>query len=80
MATLVVKNLPEQLHERLRTQAQLHHRSVTKEVVALIEQGLLAPRTSAPRGDAQPLPPLVRLPGGPLTNEWIEAAIFEGQE
>ena len=79
MSTLVVKNLPEQLHERLKVQAQQHHRSITKEAIALIEQGLLAPRTTAPQADAL-LPPLVRLPGGPLTNAWIEAAIADGRK
>ncbi|HWH80841.1 MAG TPA: Arc family DNA-binding protein [Burkholderiaceae bacterium] len=78
MPTLVVKNLPEPLHERLKEQARQHHRSMNKEVVALIEQGLLAPRsTLAP---ARPLPPLVRLPTGPVTTEWIEAAITEGRD
>ncbi len=76
MSTLVVKNLPAQLHERLKAQAQQHHRSITKEAIALIEQGLLAPRVGAPEAE---LPPLVRLPGGPLTTEWIEAAIADGR-
>ena len=79
MSTLVVKNLPQQLHERLKAQAQQHHRSITKEAIALIEQGLLAPRATSSHGDAPPLPPLVRLPGGPLTTEWIEAAIADGR-
>ena len=77
MSTLVVKNLPDQLHERLKVQAQQHHRSITKEAIALIEQGLLAPRLTAAQTDA--LPPLVRLPGGPLTTEWIAAAISDGR-
>ncbi|HEY8708894.1 MAG TPA: Arc family DNA-binding protein [Burkholderiaceae bacterium] len=78
MSTLVVKNLPDQLHERLKAQAQQHHRSITKEAIALIEQGLLAPRATASGAEAS-LPPLVRLPGGPLTAEWIEAAIADGR-
>ena len=77
MPTLVVKNLPEPLHERLKVQARQHHRSMNKEVIALIEQGILAPPlTSAP---LRPLPPLVRLSTGPVTTEWIEAAIAEGR-
>lgn len=79
MSTLVVKNLPEQLHVRLKAQAQQHHRSITKEAIALIEQGLLAPRATGSQADAPPLPPLVCLPGGPLTTEWIEAAIADGR-
>lgn len=78
MPTLVVKNLPQPLHERLKAQAQEHHRSMTKEVVALIEQGLLAPRST--RAPARQLPPLVRLSTGPVTTEWIEAAIAEGRD
>lgn len=78
MPTLVVKNVPEPLHERLKEQAQAHHRSVNKEVVALIEQGVLAPR--AARRPARPLPPLVRLSTGPVTTEWIEEAIAAGRD
>ncbi len=80
MPTLVVKNLPELLHARLKAQAQQHHRSMTKEVVALIEQGLLAPRAEASGTDGRPLPPLIRLASGPATTEWIEAAIADGQK
>lgn len=78
MPTLVIKNLPEPLHERLKEQARQHHRSMNKEVVALIEQGLLAPRST--RAPARPLPPLVRLSTGPVTTEWIEAAIADGRD
>lgn len=79
MPTLVVKNLPEQLHERLRAQAQEHHRSMTKEVIALIEQGLLAPNVAA--NQAKPaLPKLRRIKGGALTAEWIASAIADGRK
>ena len=70
MPTLVVKNLPQQLHERLKQRAQAHHRSVTKEVIHLIENGVNQP----PRAMA-PLPPAYVLPGGPLTQEEILAAV-----
>ena len=75
MSTLVVKNLPEQLHTQLKLRAQRNHRSLTKEAIALIEQALSASR--------QPLklsPPL-RLSGGYRpTIEDIEAAIAEGRD
>ena len=76
MSTLVVKNLPDGLHERLRNRAQRNHRSLTKEVIVILERGL---------DDAQPrraveLPPPVKLRGGPLTIEQIEAAIAEGRD
>lgn len=75
MATLVIKNLPEELHVRLKEQARRHHRSVTKEVVNLIEAGL--------RGEeAKPsLPAPIRLKSGyrPTLKD-IENAIAEGQD
>ena len=76
MSTLVVKNLPDQLHDLLRQRAQRNHRSVTKEAIVLIEQGLL---TATPRRPIK-LPPPVRLKGGPATTAWIEAAIAEGRD
>jgi plasmid stability protein len=74
MSTLVIKNLPEELHARLKEQAQRHHRSVTKEVVSLIEAGLEAP--------AKPpmlLPTLQPHGGRALSLEEIEAAIADGR-
>ena len=76
MSTLVVKNLPDELHDRLRERAQRNHRSVTKEAIVLLEQGMLAP---APRRPIDLAPP-IKLKGGPVTTEWIEAAIAEGRD
>lgn len=42
MSTLVIKNLPNDLHDKLREQATRHHRSMTKEAVTLIEAGVNA--------------------------------------
>jgi len=75
MSTLVIKNLPDGLHARLKEQAQRNHRSVTKEVVSLIESGLEAPRHPLPLS-----PPLKLKSGYRPTIEDIEAAIAEGQE
>jgi plasmid stability protein len=76
MATIVVKNLPDSLHEKLRQQASCHHRSVTKEVINLIEAGV-----SAPSRPPFELPPPLKLRSGHmLTIDEIEAAIAEGQE
>lgn len=74
MSTLVIKNLPDDLHARLREQAKRNRRSVTKEVVTLLEGGL-APSRRAPE-----LGPPIRLKGGPLTTEEIEAWIAEGRD
>lgn len=75
MSTIVIKNLPDDLHARLKQRAEHNHRSMTKEVVHLIETGLGS--GAAPR----PLPPPVRLRSGRMLDiEEIEAAIAEGQE
>ena len=76
MSTLVVKNLPDRLHDQLRERAQRNHRSMTKEAIVLLEQGMLA---SAVRRPIK-LPPPIKLKGGPVTTEWIEAAIAEGRD
>ena len=75
MATLVIKNLPDDLHARLKEQARRHHRSVTKEVVSLIESGVAEPRLP-PK-----LSPPLKLAGGYRPDaEDIEAAIAEGRD
>jgi len=48
MTTLVIKNFPDDLHARLREQAKRHHRSVTREVLSLVEAGLAAPLRTEP--------------------------------
>ena len=74
MATLVVKDVPEQLHAALKERAQANRRSVAKEVLTMLERELILPRP-APR-----LPPPVRLKGGPITIDELEAAINEGRD
>lgn len=74
MPALVLKNVPEALHERLKAQAAANRRSLTQEVIQLLERGVL---TLQP-GDPQ-LPQPVRLPGAPVSTDWIEAAIHEGR-
>ena len=76
MSTLVVKNLPDALHERLRAQAQSNRRSVTQEAIRLLEIGL----DSAPRHAPLVLPPPYKLRGGALKIDEIEAAIEHGRE
>jgi len=75
MATLVIKNLPDELHIELKLRAQRHHRSLAREALTLIEQGMAGiPQLT------DPLPEPVTLPGGPITIEEIEAAINWGRD
>jgi plasmid stability protein len=43
MSALVIKNLPEDLHNRLKARAARNHRSLTKEAIALLEAGVSRP-------------------------------------
>lgn len=74
MPTIVLKNVPEAVHARLKAQAERNRRSVSKELLTLIESNI------APKRIAPPLPPPIKLKGGPVTTEEIEAAINEGRE
>jgi plasmid stability protein len=77
MATLVIKNLPDHLHVKLKLQAQRHRRSLTKEALTLLEQGIAqASEAPSPRQLSKP----IRLKGGPLTIDDIESAIASGRD
>jgi hypothetical protein len=71
MASILIKDIPPELHERLRQAALRDHRSLNKEVVALLEEAL------KPR--AAELPPVIR-GTFPLTHGWLEQAISDGRE
>jgi hypothetical protein len=75
MATLVIKNLPEELHAALKARAERNRRSLTKEAVTLIETALAAGPRAVPA-----LPPPIKLKGGPLTTAEIEAWIAKGRD
>ena len=40
MTSVLIKNLPDDLHQALKARARAHHRSLNKELVALIEEAL----------------------------------------
>ena len=46
MATLSIKNVPDELLDRLRKQAKSHHRSLQGELMAILESGTQARRMS----------------------------------
>jgi len=72
MGTIVVKNLPDQLHEQLKRQAQRNHRSVTKEITSLIEASVTAAGRDLPA-------PLRLKSGRTLTRMELQEAIADGR-
>jgi len=47
MPTLTLKGLPEELHERLKEQAERHRRSMNSEAIMILERTLMPTRQSA---------------------------------
>ena len=73
MPEILIKDLPPKLHQKLKERAAQHHRTVTMEVLAMIEDVL---------GDEElakeiPAPFKGRFP---LTDQIIERAKAEGRE
>ena len=66
MPGIVIRDLPSMLHERLREEAQRHHRSMAKEVVTILEDAL-------GKSTERPYPPPVKL-AFPLTDEFLNKA------
>jgi plasmid stability protein len=64
MAPVLIKNLPDELHRQLKQRAERHHRSLHKELIAVIE-------TAPHRRDTSDLPKPVPL-RKPITQETLE--------
>ena len=74
MPGLVIKDLPENLHRKLKAQAIRHHRSMTKEVLAALDRALSEEERSQ---EVVPPPFKGRFA---LTDEIIDQARHEGRE
>ena len=64
MAGLLIKDFPPELHRRLRDEATRHHRSMTRQALALLEQALAAPARDAAELLPDPLMPVKRVRPG----------------
>lgn len=42
MASLTIKNIPRELHKRLKKSAEAHRRSINGEVIVLLEEHLMS--------------------------------------
>ncbi len=72
MPSLVIKNLPEDIHVKLKEQAARHHRSMTREAIAILSEavGNMSARE-------MPAPYKGRIP---ITEVFIDSAKREGRE
>ena len=58
MAGLLIKDFPPELHRKLKAEAERHHRSMTWQALALLEQALAAPTRDAANLLPNPLKPV----------------------
>ena len=81
MSTIVVKNFPEDLLERLKDRAARNHRSMTKEVMHLLAAGIGSESSLSAPSERSSAP--VELRGGGVTSieadgrEALRAALIE---
>lgn len=47
MASITLKNVPENLYEKLKAAAEVHKRSINSEIIVCLEKSLLPRRQSA---------------------------------
>lgn len=87
MPSLTLKGIPETLLERLRNRAKTERRSLNQQAIRMLEEAL-EPGEHIYIGAQTPLqirepgyqpPPPLKLKGGPITIDEIEAAIEEGR-
>jgi len=43
MVTVTIKNIPEQIYERIKAQAKSNHRSINGEILSILEQAMSLP-------------------------------------
>ncbi len=66
MSTLLLKNVPEELKQKLKERAELNHRSLNKEAIVRLEQSVARPGIG-------PLPPPIKTRTR-LTTAWLNKA------
>ena len=75
MATLTLQDVPDELHLRLKAEAERSGRSVDQYALTILERALKPAVPVAPARMPTPIVPL-----RPITEEEISAAIREGRE
>ncbi|MBO6793615.1 MAG: Arc family DNA-binding protein [Balneolaceae bacterium] len=79
MANITIKNIPDEVYEKLKDRAKRNRRSINNEVIHLIESQFRANQVNAEeiRYEAEKFRQKIKRS---LTTEEIEAAINEGRE
>lgn len=75
MSGLLIKDFPPDLHRKLKEEAARHHRSMTRQALALLEQALSAQPKKAVELLPRPIKPAKR-----VTKNDVVTAIREGRD
>jgi len=78
-ATITLKNIPDELYDRLKEVAEVHHRSLNMEVIACLEHTLLPTRITVDERITRARSLRAGLPAGRVTPEEIQQAIEDGR-
>jgi hypothetical protein len=73
MSALLIRNLPPEVHDRLRVLAQRNRRSLSEEAAHLLEEAVAAQIPLAGQ------PPAPFTGAFPLSDEWLNQAKSEGR-
>ncbi|HSM57972.1 MAG TPA: Arc family DNA-binding protein [Candidatus Sulfomarinibacteraceae bacterium] len=79
MATITVKNIPDDLYEKLKEQAAANHRSINSEIIACIENAVRSRRRDPEEILASARALRERLGDFQVTEEEITRAKREGR-
>ena len=81
MATLTIKNLPDEIYAALGSTAKKNRRSLNREAIIQLEQSLIAPRSDRDDliAEIRESREKMRLKGVYLTDEFLEFAKNEGR-
>lgn len=79
MATLNIKNVPDELYARLKGRASTHRRSINSEAIVCLEESLCPRRVESSEilARVDRLRDEIKLP--PLTDEFLDQAINWGR-
>ena len=68
MSGLLIKDFPPELHRKLKDEAARHHRSMTRQALALLEQALSEPAINAADLLPKPLKPAKQVASGDVVS------------
>jgi len=78
MPSITVKNIPEDIYNKLKQQAEAHHRSMNSEIIACLER-YVEPRRVSPEEILRQARMMRKKVRGNLSAEEIQDAIDQGR-